>query len=119
MAHSVAMQSVERVDESFLSKDAKNKINFSSQTGYATAPCDNVNAICTLKKLHDRAILAKDGYKEISHSNFRFENNHHDNKLQTYSDNDSGCALEEYSWIPPGIRPDQVSSFLFNLVFIV
>lgn len=24
------------------------------------------------------------------------------------SDDDSGCALEEYSWVPPGLRPEQV-----------
>lgn len=25
------------------------------------------------------------------------------------SDDDSGCALEEYAWVPPGLRPEQVS----------
>lgn len=25
------------------------------------------------------------------------------------SDNDSGCALEEYTWVPQGLRPEQVS----------
>lgn len=34
------------------------------------------------------------------------------------SDDDSGCALEEYAWVPPGLRPEQVgprltSSFSF------
>lgn len=24
------------------------------------------------------------------------------------SDDDSGCVLEEYTWIPPGLKPDQV-----------
>ncbi|TRZ01584.1 hypothetical protein DNTS_009310 [Danionella cerebrum] len=24
------------------------------------------------------------------------------------SDDDSGCALEEYSWAPPGLQPEQV-----------
>jgi prickle len=24
------------------------------------------------------------------------------------SDDDSGCALEEYTWVPPGLKPDQV-----------
>ena len=28
---------------------------------------------------------------------------------QVHSDNDSGCALEEYSWVPPGLKPEQVS----------
>ena len=26
-----------------------------------------------------------------------------------HSDDDSGCALEEYTWVPPGLKPDQVS----------
>lgn len=27
------------------------------------------------------------------------------------SDDDSGCALEEYTWVPPGLRPEQVRWF--------
>ncbi|XP_051978493.1 prickle-like protein 1a [Xyrauchen texanus] len=27
------------------------------------------------------------------------------------SDDDSGCALEEYTWVPPGLRPDQVQLY--------
>ncbi|XP_023696353.2 prickle-like protein 1 isoform X1 [Paramormyrops kingsleyae] len=27
------------------------------------------------------------------------------------SDDDSGCALEEYAWVPPGLRPDQVQLY--------
>lgn len=27
----------------------------------------------------------------------------------SHSDDDSGCALEEYTWVPAGLRPDQVS----------
>lgn len=26
------------------------------------------------------------------------------------SDDDSGCALEEYAWVPPGVRPEQVGA---------
>ena len=26
----------------------------------------------------------------------------------TISDDDSGCALEEYAWVPPGLTPKQV-----------
>lgn len=25
------------------------------------------------------------------------------------SDDDSGCALEEYAWVPPGVKPEQVT----------
>lgn len=28
------------------------------------------------------------------------------------SDDDSGCVLEEYAWVPPGLRPEQVSKIL-------
>jgi hypothetical protein len=28
-----------------------------------------------------------------------------------HSDDDSGCALEEYTWVPPGLKPDQVGFF--------
>ncbi|KAG5830466.1 hypothetical protein ANANG_G00310920 [Anguilla anguilla] len=27
------------------------------------------------------------------------------------SDDDSGCALEEYAWVPPGLRPEQVQLY--------
>lgn len=29
------------------------------------------------------------------------------------SDDDSGCALEEYAWVPPGLRPEQVKRSLW------
>lgn len=28
---------------------------------------------------------------------------------QSQSDDDSGCALEEYTWVPPGLRSEQVN----------
>ncbi|XP_059078676.1 protein prickle-like isoform X3 [Tigriopus californicus] len=31
------------------------------------------------------------------------------------SDDDSGCALEEYTWVPPGLKPDQVHLYFSNL----
>lgn len=30
------------------------------------------------------------------------------------SDDDSGCALEEYAWVPPGLRPEQVGLLKFS-----
>ena len=33
----------------------------------------------------------------------------------SHSDDDSGCALEEYTWVPPGLKPDQVG---INLQFL-
>lgn len=29
------------------------------------------------------------------------------------SDDDSGCILEEYTWVPPGLKPDQVCFFFY------
>lgn len=33
------------------------------------------------------------------------------------SDDDSGCALEEYAWVPPGLRPEQVGTWSSCVVF--
>ena len=38
-----------------------------------------------------------------------------DRQRYSHSDNDSGCALEEYSWVPKGLRPEQVSSSYLEL----
>ncbi|XP_012227796.1 prickle planar cell polarity protein 3 isoform X3 [Linepithema humile] len=38
---------------------------------------------------------------------------HHQRHSQ--SDDDSGCALEEYTWVPPGLRPDQVHLYFSAL----
>lgn len=34
------------------------------------------------------------------------------------SDDDSGCALEEYAWVPPGLRPEQVDLIQFSYIKI-
>jgi hypothetical protein len=36
-----------------------------------------------------------------------------DIQRQSQSDDDSGCALEEYTWVPSGLRPEQVSKKVF------
>lgn len=40
----------------------------------------------------------------------------YDFQRNSTSDDDSGCALEEYVWVPPGLSPEQVhkSSPAFN-----
>lgn len=38
---------------------------------------------------------------------------HHQRHSQ--SDDDSGCALEEYTWVPPGLRPDQVRNIYIHI----
>jgi hypothetical protein len=44
---------------------------------------------------------------------------HLDNQRQSQSDDDSGCALEEYTWIPSGIRPEQVRIVIIKCIFMV
>ena len=31
-----------------------------------------------------------------------------DAQRNSTSDDDSGCPLEEYAWVPPGLKPEQV-----------
>ncbi|XP_067632189.1 protein prickle isoform X2 [Eurosta solidaginis] len=38
-----------------------------------------------------------------------------DMQRQSHSDDDSGCALEEYTWVPPGLRPDQVRLYFSQI----
>lgn len=39
-----------------------------------------------------------------------------DSHRHSQSDDDSGCALEEYTWVPPGLRPEQVTlPFIFTI----
>lgn len=33
------------------------------------------------------------------------------------SDDDSGCALEEYAWCPPGLKAEQVCFNKLNYIF--
>lgn len=40
-----------------------------------------------------------------------------DMQRHSQSDDDSGCALEEYTWVPPGLRPEQVSDLHFISIF--
>lgn len=38
-----------------------------------------------------------------------------DSQRQSQSDDDSGCALEEYTWVPPGLKPEQVHLYFSAL----
>lgn len=55
-----------------------------------------------------RANYKTTAYLHSHHQQLEFQRN-------SQSDDDSGCALEEYTWVPPGLRPDQVSFFLMIL----
>lgn len=38
---------------------------------------------------------------------------------QSTSDDDSGCALEEYAWVPSGLRPDLVRDTVIATAFSI
>ncbi|XP_055858920.1 protein espinas isoform X2 [Episyrphus balteatus] len=48
-----------------------------------------------------------------------YKSYHHNHQIDfqrnSQSDDDSGCALEEYTWVPPGLRPDQVRLYFSQL----
>lgn len=43
----------------------------------------------------------------------------YDFQRNSTSDDDSGCALEEYAWVPPGLKPEQVLASYTHLGYIV
>ncbi|ROL47254.1 Prickle-like protein 2 [Anabarilius grahami] len=48
--------------------------------------------------------MALDMERTVSKIMFDFQRN-------STSDDDSGCALEEYAWVPPGLKPEQVHQY--------
>lgn len=36
-------------------------------------------------------------------------------RQSTSDDDDSGCALEEYTWVPPGLKPSQVQQYFSSI----
>ncbi|KAM8711840.1 hypothetical protein ACLKA7_012362 [Drosophila subpalustris] len=57
-------------------------------------------------------------YKTAAATASVYHHSHHqqlDFQRNSQSDDDSGCALEEYTWVPPGLRPDQVRLYFSQL----
>lgn len=57
-----------------------------------------------------RSDMALDMERTVSKIMFDFQRN-------STSDDDSGCALEEYAWVPPGLKPEQVGSWQHARLF--
>ncbi|XP_044109165.1 prickle-like protein 2 isoform X1 [Neovison vison] len=53
---------------------------------------------------HMVTVMPLEMEKTVSKLMFDFQRN-------STSDDDSGCALEEYAWIPPGLKPEQVHQY--------
>ena len=52
---------------------------------------------------------------QTEHEDLQQQQQHTDLQQQQCctSDNDSGCALDEYTWVPPGLAPVQVTGVCF------
>lgn len=53
------------------------------------------------REWYEAVMMALDMERTVSKLMFDFQRN-------STSDDDSGCALEEYAWVPPGLKPEQV-----------
>nr|XP_044992030.1 prickle-like protein 2 isoform X1 [Jaculus jaculus] len=53
---------------------------------------------------HMVTVMPLEMEKAVSKLMFDFQRN-------SISDDDSGCALEEYAWVPPGLKPEQVHQY--------
>ncbi|XP_076358526.1 uncharacterized protein LOC143251063 isoform X2 [Tachypleus tridentatus] len=64
------------------------------------------------KEEHEGKVTTKNlpEAESVAHKMTTLPLNNHSESQQRHlpSDNDSGCALEEYTWIPPGLNPEQV-----------
>ncbi|ELU15022.1 hypothetical protein CAPTEDRAFT_55021, partial [Capitella teleta] len=54
------------------------------------------------------AMTGLDPLMDRSHGNTMNKLLHDLHSRNSTSDDDSGCALEEYTWVPPGLTPVQV-----------
>nr|XP_056702663.1 prickle-like protein 2 [Euleptes europaea] len=53
---------------------------------------------------HFETVMPLEMEKTVTKLMFDFQRN-------STSDDDSGCALEEYAWVPPGLKPEQVHQY--------
>jgi hypothetical protein len=57
-------------------------------------------------------------YTQLTSMNTKTMFHQHHSRLSN-SDDDSGCALEEYAWCPSGLKAEQVSLYLYiNHIFV-
>lgn len=77
--------------------------SFLSPSSLSTPPFTGVpvstEAVCVVE--HVVTAMSLEMEKTITKLMYDFQRN-------STSDDDSGCALEEYVWVPPGLSPEQV-----------
>ncbi|KAG5677372.1 hypothetical protein PVAND_007136 [Polypedilum vanderplanki] len=82
----------------------------------------NIPSKSTLPMYHHRMSMAMQQQQQpqtqFSHNRLPMMGHHQqllDIQRQSQSDDDSGCALEEYTWIPAGLRPEQVHLYFSSI----
>ena len=60
-----------------------------------------VDTVTCPRECHD-VDMSKEGERSLQRLT------HDAQQRNSTSDDDSGCALEEYTWVPPGLKPEQV-----------
>jgi hypothetical protein len=82
---------------------------FTSNTA-ATAAAHSSTLLCQQTSAATHQTLPQNFHPSQLHGHPAIIGGYHlDNQRQSQSDDDSGCALEEYTWIPSGLRPEQVN----------
>ncbi|XP_061187942.1 prickle planar cell polarity protein 3-B-like [Saccostrea echinata] len=89
----------------------------------AGKPCSNCRELCPGFELHfwrkicKHCKCAPESHDMTSHSDHdrSLTRLNHDPKRNSTSDDDSGCPLEEYAWVPPGLKPEQVHQYFSSL----
>lgn len=68
-----------------------------------SSPCRKICLHCKCsQEEHIVTVMPLEMEKTVTKLMFDFQRN-------STSDDDSGCALEEYAWVPPGLKPEQVT----------
>lgn len=71
----------------------------------------------TLQQSTTATLLQQQKQMDVSLTPSTSSNLHHTNLTPTLSrqpgsdDDDSGCALEDYAWVPPDLKPDQIRQY--------
>ena len=93
-------------------------VKMPANTAHCFGPASNVN------QPHNKLDSPFGHHQSVANGSRlkRRQSRRHVSRAELNSDNetndrDSGCALEEYTWVPPNLTPDQVGLFLVYLLY--
>jgi hypothetical protein len=97
--------------------------NVPSSTAAITASTASTrSSLCRMSEEDTSPPLSSSASSSIQNNNNLLvasgHNSHHPERPLHGSDSsDSGCALEEYTWVPHGLRPQQVSHHSYSFAY--